>query len=91
MIVTDSWYREQMDTIAALKAERDRAKEYAAAYFDEVTVLKTERDSLRSLLDTYDTALSRECKRLRAALDAILTNTSDGGAATCARRALEGK
>jgi hypothetical protein len=44
-------FDEQDETIAALKAERDRAKEYAEAYFDETKILKEENDKLRAALE----------------------------------------
>ena len=44
--------RDRLTIIAdAIQAERDRAKEYAAAYFDEVAAIKAERDKLRAALE----------------------------------------
>jgi hypothetical protein len=39
------------DEIAVLKAERDTAKEYAEAYFDEAEAAKVERDKLRIFIE----------------------------------------
>jgi hypothetical protein len=74
----EAYLRGLSQEIKALKAERDAALNMIKG---QATVIDTWRRTAEQL--------EAERDKLRAALDAILTNTSDGGAANCARRALE--